>query len=462
LPLLACGQPDAPADASAAQSWDGADGSHYQGQFRDGQFSGLGVLERADGSRHEGHFDHGQPNGLGVRIDASGERLAGRFENGLLQGQGRYLSPEGDRYDGGFLDDQFAGQGVYTSADGERWSGTFANGSLQGQGEHQDLDGNRYQGAFVDWQYAGEGRLQRSDGSVYQGQFKDGRFAGEGVLTRADGTREAGLWRNGRRWQDENGQRLADSLELALLDQGRLLEAQLQALPRSTPAVELYALTLAGDGRQSVFMREADYVANLLRTDFAARGEISLVNHREHLADRPLATRESLARSLQALAERSGPEDLIFIYLTSHGGHEHTLSLAQPGLDLLDLDARELPQMLAVLGERRRILVVSACYSGGFITPLKDDEKTLVITAASADRVSFGCSEEADFTYFGRAFFAEALQQTGDLAEAYRLASASIADRERAEGFAASQPQMHVAQDVLRAWDDYRKALPVR
>ncbi|MGV8429309.1 C13 family peptidase, partial [Pseudomonas aeruginosa] len=85
----------------------------------------------------------------------------------------------------------------------------------------------------------------------------------------------------------------------------------------------LYALSLGGDGRQGVFLREADYAGDLLGQRFAARGVIRLVNHRDHFGDRPLATRESLSRAVRTLAERSGPEDLVFIYLTSHGSSDH-------------------------------------------------------------------------------------------------------------------------------------------
>src|SRR5690606_21957893 len=126
------------------------------------------------------------------------------------------------------------------------------------------------------------------------------------------------------------------------------------------------------------------------------------------------------------LAERSGPEDLVFIYLTSHGTADHQLILQQPRLGLDDLSAPELAELLAPLAERTQVVVISACYSGGFIEPLKGP-KRLVMTAARADRVSFGCSEESDFTYFGRALFAEALQQTDDIVHAFTLAQARVA-----------------------------------
>jgi hypothetical protein len=64
------------------------------------------------------------------------------------------------------------------------------------------------------------------------------------------------------------------------------------------------------------------------------------------------------------------------------------------------------------------------------------------MTASRADRVSFGCSEEADFTYFGDALFAQALNQTDDLQKAFKLAKEAIAEREQTDGFEASEPQI--------------------
>ena len=327
---------------------------------------------------------------------------------------------------------------------------------MSGAGTFKGADGSRYDGQFADWSYHGKGRLQLADGSVYDGDFAYGEYAGSGTLTLADGSRQEGLWQRGQRVRDEQQRMLPDALELGLLAQGRLLDEAIAKLPASTPEVELYTLTLAGDGKQSVFMREADYVARLLDERFAARGGITLINHREHIAERPLATRETLRRAVQALAERSGPEDLIFIYLTSHGSRGHELNLDQPRLQLNDLPASELAALLQPLQERHKILVISACYSGGFIPQLKTPN-TLVMTAARADRVSFGCSEENDFTYFGRALFAEALNETDDLQRAFDLATEKVAEREQADGFEASEPQIWAPKAVLGHWRKLRE-----
>ncbi|AEF23596.1 C13 family peptidase [Pseudomonas fulva] len=432
-------------------------GQTYRGQFRAGRFHGFGILEQADGSRFQGLFVKGLPDGQGMREDEEGNQLSGHFAGGQLKGAGSYRGSEGDSYDGEFKDNLFHGKGRYQSAAGDAWSGTFAEGALNGKGEYRGSDGSRYTGQFRDWRYQGEGHLQQPDGSRYDGQFANGQFNGVGTLLNADGSKQQGTWRRGIRVRDENGQALPDPLEIGLLKQGELLDQAIAALPTTTPRRELYALTLAGDGKQSVFLREADYVADLLSKRFAAYGRITLANHRDHLADRPVATHENLRRAVQAIAERSGPEDLVFIYLTSHGSRTHELNLDQPRLQLADLPASDLADLLKPLADRDKVVVISACYSGGFIPALKDD-KTLVMTAARADRVSFGCSEEADFTYFGRALFAEALQQTDDLQKAFELARQAVAEREQADGFEPSKPQIWAPAAVLDHWNALRQA----
>jgi hypothetical protein len=431
-------------------------GMTYRGEFKADQYSGLGRLELDDGSSYQGQFTQGKPNGEGQRGDASGNQFTGHFVNGQLEGNGTFNSAEGDIYVGGFKNNQLHGKGRYENADGDVWLGQFKEGSLNGKGELIGADGSHYIGRFSDWRFTGQGRLNLPDGSFYTGQFDNDGYSGRGTLVLTDGTVQSGTWINGQRVRDADGKLLPDSLELGLLAQGRLLDDALRNVPESTPAVELYTLTLGGDGKQSVFLRESDYVSNMLASRFGAFGQIRLVNHRDHLVDRPMATRENLRRAALTLAERTGPEDLIFIYLTSHGTSEHELVLDQPRMELPDLPADELAAVLAPLKNRDKIIVISACYSGGFIPALKD-ERTLIITASRADRVSFGCSEEANSTYFGDALFAQALNQTDDLEHAFKLAKATVAERELADSFEASEPQMWAPKAVISRWQLLRK-----
>jgi hypothetical protein len=91
--------------------------------------------------------------------------------------------------------------------------------------------------------------------------------------------------------------------------------------------------------------------------------------------------------------------------------------------------------------------VISACYAGGFIDALEDDH-TIVLTAAAADRTSFGCADDRDLTYFGEAFYRDALPKAKSLRAAFETALASIARREQAEGIEASNPQASYGVDV--------------
>lgn len=431
-------------------------GMTYRGEFKADQYAGLGRLELEDGSSYQGQFANGQPNGEGQRGDNSGNQFSGHFKDGQLEGNGTFNSAEGDLYVGGFKNNQLHGKGRYENADGDVWLGQFKEGSLNGKGEMIGADGSHYIGQFNDWRFSGQGRLNLSDGSFYIGQFDADSYSGRGTLVLTDGTVQSGMWISGQRVRDADGKLLPDSLELGLLAQGGLLEEALANVPVSTPAIELYTLTLGGDGKQSVFLRESDYVSNMLSSRFGAFGQIRLVNHRDHLMDRPMATRENLRRAALTLAERSGPEDLLFIYLTSHGTSEHELVLEQPRMQLSDLPSDELAAVLAPLKNRDKIIVISACYSGGFIPALKD-ERTLIMTASRADRVSFGCSEEANFTYFGDALFAKALNQTDDLEHAFKLAKATVAERELADNFEASEPQIWAPKTVLSHWQLLRK-----
>ncbi|RMQ51271.1 MORN motif-containing protein [Pseudomonas cichorii] len=428
----------------------------YRGHFKAGQYDGPGRMELEDGSQFQGQFAQGKPNGEGVRTDASGNQFSGQFVNAQLQGSGSFASADGDHYIGSFRNNQLDGKGRYENSDGDVWSGQFKAGALTGKGELIGSDGSRYQGQFSNWQFSGEGHLQLADGSRYDGQFANDTYQGPGVLISADGTEQRGIWANGQRVRDAQGILLPDPLEAGLLALGSLLDKALAAVPASTSGVELYSLVVAGDGKQSVFMREADYVSNLLASRFGALGQISLVNHRDHLIDRPLATRESISRAAQTLAQRSGPEDLVFIYLTSHGTQDHQLVLDQPRLSLADLPADALAAALAPLKNRDKIIVISSCYSGGFIPDLKD-ERTLVMTASRADRVSFGCSEEADFTYFGDALFARALVETDDLQQAFNEAKAYVAQREIEDDFEASEPQIWAPKGVIARWQLLRR-----
>lgn len=113
--------------------------------------------------------------------------------------------------------------------------------------------------------------------------------------------------------------------------------------------------------------------------------------------------------------------------------------------------------MLDHAGIKWRVIVVSACFSGSFVDALAS-QTTLVATAASADRESFGCASGRDFTYFGEALLRDALTADGSLVDAFRAAEAAIGARERREGLKASEPQLYIGARIQAQLDRYFNA----
>lgn len=257
---------------------------------------------------------------------------------------------------------------------------------------------------------------------------------------------ERSLWVRDWASADEYAQAslFAAGHENAIYAQPRVLSKALEAVePGRAGVVDVFFIGLAGYGREDVFMREVEAVTRLMEERFDAAGRtVALVNNPKTVLDTPIANLTSLNAALERVARRmNGAEDVLVLFLTSHGSEEHDFSLDLPPLRFNRLDPAALKGALDASGIRNRVLIVSACYSGGFAAPLADPH-TLVITAAAHDRNSFGCSNEAEWTYFGRAYFHEALRTTHSFTRAFEKALPVIAEREAAEKYPPSNPVM--------------------
>ena len=260
----------------------------------------------------------------------------------------------------------------------------------------------------------------------------------------------AELWQHYAEPEDPSaaGPSIADE-QLFHRQQG-LLDQALAALAPEEPGLEdLYFLGVAPYSSEDVFVRELRSVRKLFDTRFGTAGRsLVLMNGPDTLRETPIATATNLRAALAGLGRVMNPEeDVLFLFITSHGDQRHELAFELPPLRLAQLTPTALARMLGDSGIKWKVLVVSACYSGGFVEPLKD-ANTAVITAADARSTSFGCAHGNDFTYFGRAFFNEALAQTFSFAEAFETARGSVSERERAEGLSASSPQIHMGAAI--------------
>lgn len=234
--------------------------------------------------------------------------------------------------------------------------------------------------------------------------------------------------------------------------QSMLIHERLNGLAEQRPGVvDLYFVGFAPYAAQRVFSNEVGLVQQLMDQRFdTGERSIRLVNHSSTLRDHPLATVSNLRRAVLAVAEKMDrDEDVLMVYLTSHGTRSHRLVSELAPLELAALDPATLKSILEEARVRHRVLIVSACYSGGFIAPLRD-ANTLVMTSADVDRASFGCSDDATLTYFGRAVFDEQLRRTLSLTDAFDAAVPVIRERERQFDPLApfSNPQLAIGDQI--------------
>jgi hypothetical protein len=253
--------------------------------------------------------------------------------------------------------------------------------------------------------------------------------------------------------------------EAVMFGQRELLDAALQRIaPRQPGKPNLYVVAFAGDAEEDVFHHEAEYAERLFAQRFDAAGRVLVLeNNAATVATRPLATWTNLTHALDAIAKKMDPaEDILLLYLTTHGSQEHELLVDLDPLPLYQIAPEDLADALKTTPRIRwKVLVVNACYSGGFVDALRDDS-TMVISSARADRTSFGCGAQSDFTWFGKAFLVEALNRTTSLREAFDLAARSVAQWEAAEQEEPSEPQLATTPAIEAKLAAWRTHLPLR
>lgn len=230
---------------------------------------------------------------------------------------------------------------------------------------------------------------------------------------------------------------------------GRVDAAIRKLAPGRPGVVDVYFVGFGGYGSEDVFMKEVRFAQGVFDRYFDTAGRsVALINNPATLDEVPLATVSNLRQVLSHIGAIMNPEeDIVVLFITTHGSETHELAVQLRSLRLNDIKPADLKAALDAAHIPWRVLMISACYAGGFVEPLQD-ERTLIATAAAADKQSFGCGNESEFTYFGKAVLAEQLTIERHLPTAFANAADSIKAREAAEGKEASNPHLFVGSAI--------------
>lgn len=237
------------------------------------------------------------------------------------------------------------------------------------------------------------------------------------------------------------------------LAQHKRLNTAIAALqPQRPSVVDVYVISIGLDS-DAVFGREASEAAKVLSRRYGATGRTIFMTAGADGKSTgiPQGSPPTLATALAAVADRMNlKEDVLVLFATTHGDPVSGLAY-RDGKDGVGMIApQRLANLLDGLGFQRRMILLSACYAGVFIPKLTSDD-SIIVTAASSNRTSFGCAPGNDWTFFGDALINNALRKPQPFDSATDEAVSLISKWETELRLVPSRPQVYVG-DRAKLW----------
>jgi len=195
---------------------------------------------------------------------------------------------------------------------------------------------------------------------------------------------------------------------------------------------------VAGDNAQPVFDNAVDALAGWLVERGVPSSDIHRLSASPALRDPSVepASAERVLQRIAALRTRPGAGCLVFI--TSHGQRGEGIWLAHSGEYLRPA---VLAQALSIgCSAAPTVVILSSCYSGAFTAGVMRAENRIILTAARADRPSFGCQANRTYTVFDECLLA-ALPRAPTWRAVYAHSLRCVQAREKQLQVLPSQPQ---------------------
>ena len=217
-------------------------------------------------------------------------------------------------------------------------------------------------------------------------------------------------------------------------------------LPVSAQAA-WHAIMVSGDDSIRNFDNSRDALGELFVAKGLAAENQHHLNSQFSLEAKPpadQATLQALALSFTQLNIRP-EQDACLFYVSSHGKQGDGVYMKRVH------DGQLTPAQLNTAlnwtcGTAPTVVMVSACYSGQFIQPLHADNR-IIMTAASAQRPSFGCSEAQEYTFWDGCVI-DNFERSSTWENLYTNVKQCIAQKEQQLGYPASQPQAYFGKNM--------------
>ena len=359
-------------------------------------------------------------NGNGIIAYADGSKYEGQFKNGNIEGKGTWYYPNGDKYIGGFTNNYQHGEGIIIKEDGSKIKGVWKEGEYIGrtaiqfgkEGCHEGDCSNgkgvyvyengaaKYEGQFYDGLPHGQGTCIYDNGEKYTGEWQDGSFNGDGTLYLVDGTTVTGIWKDG------------------VYQTKRIAKAQAK-LNTKSPADNLTILNAEKLNVWAVVIGVSSYnhMPVLRYTDDDAyrmyaflkspEGGALKDEHIRILIDED-ATKEKIIKAMQETFSKAGPNDLVMLYFSGHGLKGSFLPIDFDGFNNKLLH-EEINTIFDQSPAKYKVCIADACHSGSLLAmkggtaqqALMDYYKTLAQAKPGTALIMSSKSEETSLESSG-------------------------------------------------------------
>ncbi|HEX5057471.1 MAG TPA: hypothetical protein VFX02_13370 [Gammaproteobacteria bacterium] len=134
----------------------------------------------ADGSSYEGEWKNRMPEGKGTLIRPNGVKYTGLWKNGLMHGDGEFQNADGYKYKMRFKNGEATGTGEVMFPESGTYKGELLNGLVHGKGESRYVRDGKPDGRFVGqyWlnQRHGPGVFYYENGTSMQYEWVFGNY----------------------------------------------------------------------------------------------------------------------------------------------------------------------------------------------------------------------------------------------------------------------------------------------
>lgn len=214
------------------------------------------------------------------------------------------------------------------------------------------------------------------------------------------------------------------------------------------PTPRWHAVLVAGDPTLEVWDRAVERMRDRLR----AGGRMATIRtfsaRRERVAaGAEPAQRDAILGAIASLRPAAGEACLVF--LTMHGAPQRGLALVPENsfINPANLDAA----LRQGCGQAPTFVVASGCFSGNFAEMPMARPNRVVLTAARADRSSFGCSPQFELTVYDRCLLDTLDAAPPNAAAVAKASSDCVALEERRQRMTPpSEPQSAIGPGASR------------